>query len=81
MTSTNRKARLATACVLLRVAIVSSSVLPFDVDAFINETAGRHEITNRSTRPVALVHCMPWCGRLWSEGGQIALGHSLKWEE
>ena len=38
------------------------------------------EITNGSTRPLALVDCMPWCGRLWSAGGPIVLGHSLRWE-
>ena len=38
------------------------------------------EITNGSTRPLALVNCIPWCGRLGSAGGPIALGHSVRWE-
>lgn len=38
------------------------------------------EITNTATKPLALVGCTPWCGRLWSAGERMVLGHSLRWD-
>lgn len=38
------------------------------------------EITNTAARPLALVGCTPWRGRLWPAGDRIVLGHSLRWE-
>jgi hypothetical protein len=36
------------------------------------------EITNTSSRPVAVTKCSPWAGRLWPEDAPITLGHSLR---
>jgi alpha-galactosidase len=38
------------------------------------------EMTNQSAQPLALLGCVPWCGRLWSGAAPIALGHSLRWD-
>lgn len=39
------------------------------------------EITNTSSKPVALTAVSPWSGRLWDREAPITLGHSTRWAD
>ena len=38
------------------------------------------ELTNTSSKPVALTGLCPWSGQLWPAGSSFTLGHSIRWE-
>lgn len=38
------------------------------------------DITNTSSKPVALTAVFPWSGRLWRSDAPISLGHSIRWD-
>jgi alpha-galactosidase len=38
------------------------------------------EVTNNSSKPIALTKLCPWAGQLWPTGSSFTLGHSLRWD-
>ena len=39
------------------------------------------EITNTSSKPLALTGLAPWAGRLWQGDAPVRLGHALRWDD
>ena len=39
------------------------------------------EITNTSSKPLALTGLAPWSGRLWNADAPVRLGHALRWDD
>ncbi len=39
------------------------------------------EITNTSSKPLALTGLAPWSGRLWNVDAPVRLGHALRWDD
>jgi alpha-galactosidase len=38
------------------------------------------EITNTSSKPLAITGLAPWSGRLWNADAPVRLGHALRWD-